>query len=262
MDVWNPQTFDDALREKLEANSDLIATYHQETQVLMDKHLSSDPYESLQPNQYAAQYHALLEYMITPLLMERKIRVWHYTRLLDDEAQSMQEKLELSSLANLKSRLGNLIQKRLLTTEEAGIIYGDSPFHVQEDIRSNRFYSTIVPIVPDDSGVELLLESWGGESAYFWLKNESLETKLKSIGKPRIVEIETGLQDNLDAFTAAEPVLQSWARHLGILSSISNADLAIKGCLDDAKVLKIHTAGDGSFESVATTYPDGCEYLL
>ena len=262
MDVWNPQTFDDALIEKLATHSELIAVFHQEAQDLMDRHLNSDPYESLQPNQYAAQYYDLRDNAFVNLMMERRIRVWHYTRLIDDEAESMKEKLEPSNLAGLSKRLDNLVQKHLLTKEEAGIIYQDSPFHAQEDSRSDRLYTVTVPIIPESSGVEPLLENWGGESSYFWLKDETLAAKLKTIGKPRIVEIETTLRDKFNAFYAAQTVLQSWARHLGISLSPSNTDLAIKECLSDADVLKIHTAGDGIFEAVATSYPDECFSLL
>ena len=52
MDSWNPETFDSELRQMLERNSELIATYFEEYKCLMDENLNSDPYESLKPNKY------------------------------------------------------------------------------------------------------------------------------------------------------------------------------------------------------------------
>lgn len=262
MDSWNPETFDIALCETLARHSDLIFDYHAEGQRLMDKHLKSDPYESLKPNKYHARFSSLLERTVTPLLRERRIRVWHYTRLLNDEVSSMRRKLEPSTLAGLGQRLDRLKHKGLLTQQEAQIAYEQSPFHKQGDIRSKRVCTTMVPLSPDDPGVELLIESWGGESAYFWLSNETVAAKLKTIGTPRIVEIETALGDSLNALSAANTALQAWARNLGVSVHVSGSDLTIMDCLATAQVLRVHTAGDGTFEKVATAYPSGCGQML
>lgn len=74
---------------------------------------------------------------------------------------------------------------------------------------------------------------------------------------PRIVEIETCLRDNLNADKVAETVVGSWARQLGEQVQLSDPDIAITNCLDGARVLRIHTLGDGVFEKVGRTYPDG-----
>jgi hypothetical protein len=115
---------------------------------------------------------------------------------------------------------------------------------------------------PDNPGVELLLESWGGEAAYFWLSDETVAAKLRTIGIPRIVEIETALGDKLNAFSAAQTVVQAWARSLDVPVHVSGSDLSIIDCLDTARVLRVHTEGDGLFEQVATTYPIDSDQLL
>ena len=97
MDSWRPATFDTELCEVLTDWSDLIVDYHREDLRLMDAHLNSDPYESLKSNRYKSDYLALREHTVTRLFIDRRIRVWYCTRLLDDEVLSMQRKLVPSS---------------------------------------------------------------------------------------------------------------------------------------------------------------------
>ncbi len=262
MDVWNPKTFDTELCETLGKHSALILDYYAEDRRLMDDHLNSDPYESLKPNKYHAGFQTLLENTVTPLLRDRRIRVWHYTRLLDDEVSSMRRKLEPSTIAGLRHRLDMLVREGLLTQHEAQIVFEQSPLHEQGDFRSDRVWTTTVPVSPDNPGVVPLLESWGGESAYFWLRDEVLVSKLKTIGTPRVAEIETGLEDRLNAYSAATTAVQAWARKLGVSSEMPGSDLMIMECLNTAKVLQVHTAGDGAFERISKTYPNGCSQLL
>jgi hypothetical protein len=262
MDAWNPATFDPELFETLERNSELIRDYHTEDRRLMDEHLNSDPYESLKPNRFHEAALILSEHTVTPLLRERRIRVWHYTRLTDDEVLAIQRRLEPSTLSSLRRRLHALRHDGLLTQQEAQIVYEQSPFHAQSNMRSDRVCTTTVPLSPDNPGVELLLESWGGEAAYFWLSDETVAAKLRTIGIPRIVEIETALGDKLNAFSAAQTVVQAWARSLDVPVHVSGSDLSIIDCLDTARVLRVHTEGDGLFEQVATTYPIDSDQLL
>ena len=262
MDSWRPATFDTELCEVLTDWSDLIVDYHREDLRLMDAHLNSDPYESLKSNRYKSDYLALREHTVTRLFIDRRIRVWHYTRLLDDEVLSMQRKLVPSTLASLRQRVETLVEKNLLTQEEAEIVYCQSPLQLQEEFRSNRLCTITVPQSPDDCGVRPLLKSWGGESAYFWLSNKTVAAKLRNIGTPRIVEIETALRDELNAFSVAETAIQAWARKFCVSVEPSGCDLAIMACLDTAQVLRVHTEGDGVFEKMGKTYPDGCEKLL
>ncbi|MFT5520132.1 MAG: hypothetical protein ACI9IA_000720 [Enterobacterales bacterium] len=261
MDCWNPETFDDELRSLFANCADLINNYFREDKRLMNEHLTSVPYEGLKSNQYSAAYREVLENIITPMLLERSIRVWHYTRLLDDELLSMKKRLVPSTLDSLQRRLKALNSKQLLTQNEIDIIFQESPFQSQEGIRSNRFWTVTVPISPEDCGVKPLLKSWGGESAYFWLSDEAIANKLKSIGQPRIVEIKTQLRDCLNAYSVASTAAQAWAASMGLTVSIMGTDLAITDCLETASVLKVHTVEDAMFKKVGKTYPDGCDNL-
>ncbi|WP_444921338.1 hypothetical protein ACJJID_02445 [Microbulbifer sp. CnH-101-G] len=227
----------------------------------MDEHLNSDPYESLKPNKYSAAYYRALEDMITPIFLDRSIRVWHYTRLLDEEVLSMKKRITPSTLTSLQQRLEALRNKQLLTQNETDIIFQESPFQNQKDIRSNRFWAVTIPISSEDCRVKPLLKSWGGESAYFWLSDEAIAGKLKSIGQPRIVEVETQLRDCLDAYSVASTASQAWAASMELTVSIEGSDLAITNCLETASVLKVHSVEEPIFRKVGKTYPDGCDNL-
>jgi len=236
--------------------------YFRENKRLMDEHLNSNPYESLKPNEYSSAYYGVLENMITPMLADRTIRVWHYTRLLDDEVLSMKQRIAPSTLDSLKQRLDALKRKQLLSKHEVDIIFQESPVQAQEDIRAGRFWSVTIPMPAGNCGVKPLLESWGGESAYSWLSDEVIANKLKNIGLPRIVEVETQLRDKFNAYSVAKTASMAWAVSLGVPLTIEGTDLAITGCIESAYVLKVHTIEDEIFGEVAKTYPDGCNTLF
>ena len=261
MDVWNPASFDKELRSTLTEWSDLVAQYHIGDKALMDEHLNSDPYESRKPNPLYSDYSSFREDAITPLLTSRKIRVWHYSRLVDDEVAAMRNRLVVSTLAGLKKRLEALVGKSLLTDEEARSVLSQSPLYAQEANRAGLFWTVSVPVSPSDHGVSALLSSWGGESAYFGLKDSALANKLTRIGVPCIIEVETELRDRLNAFTVAGTVVQAWAKSLGAPATIEGSDLAITDCLSSARVLAVHTRGDETFGGVAVRYPPGCKNL-
>lgn len=262
MDAWNPDTFDAELRHVLWDHSELIVNYAREDHRLMDEYINSDRYEMLEPNPFGAEHLRLREHVIAPLLNDRRIRVWHYTRLTDDEVISVKERLQSSTLTLLKERLDALVRQGHLIDAEATTIHRHSPFHEQDNARSNRFWTVSVPMHCTRSGVVPLLSSWGGESAYFWLRDEQVAAKLKNIGRPRILEIETSLDESLNAFTVAETVLQAWAKTHGAPNEISGHDLSISRCIDTARILHVHTEGDETYERIGKTYPESCDLLV
>lgn len=262
IDTWDPKTFGVEITAALTDHSRLVADYHEEKRRLMDQHLNSSPYQSLKPNQHFSAYQKFREQTLAPILTRSRIRAWHYTRLTDEETDAMYKKLVLSSLDALRHRLSNLVAINLLTQDDAETVFIQSPFHKQPDTRAGRLCATIIPLPRCDSGVVPLLESWGGESAYFWLSDERIAATLRSVGAPRIVEIETALADNLNGYKVAETVLNAWARQLGVPANLLGCDLFITECIDTAKVIRIHTEGDGCFEAVGMAYPEGVGALL
>lgn len=261
IDAWNPETFGADITSALSDRSNLILDYHMEERKLMDEHLSSSPYQSLKPNPLFSAYNQFHEQILAPILAKSRVRVWHYTRLTDGEVDEMHQRLVPSSLGHLRHRLDNLVAKSLLTPEDAEIVFAESPLHKQRN-REGRLWTTIVPLPHNDSGVEPLLENWGGESAYFWLSNKRIAATLKSLGRPRIVELETALSDYLNGYRVAETVLRAWAKQMCAPVLLSGCDLSITNCIGTARVMRIHTKGDSCFETIASTYPEGVRVLL
>lgn len=257
IDLWNPDTFSTELERALTAKSQLVFDYHSEACRLMDEHLNSSPYQSPKPNRFSADFLSFQEYELAPILARSRIRAWHYARLLDHEVAAMHQGLVPSSLGFLKKRLHDLVAMDLLSQEEADNIFQESPFQSQGDIRSGRLWTVTVPLHYCDTGVSPFLESWGGESAYFWLSDDALATKLRNIGISRILEIESALSDGLNAFSASSTVLEAWAKKLGAPVVPFGCDLAITNCRDTAKVVRVHTEGESTFVAIAKTYPEG-----
>lgn len=259
IDLWDTNTFSIEIQRCLKSETRLLLDYHTEKRRLMDEHLNSSPYQSLKPNRFASDYFSFQENEMSPILAVSRVRVWHYSRLLEYEVDVMQQRLIHSSLDFLKKRLHDLVEMNLLTQDEADSVFQDSPFQLQENIRTGRLWAVASPRHYSDTGVLHLLESWGGESAYFWVSNKALATKLKTIGLPRILEIETSLSDGHNAFFASGMVLCAWARNLGISVDPIGGDLAITNCLGTAKLVKVHTEGESSYDAVAHTYPIGVQ---
>ena len=263
IDTWNPKTFSTEIIAVLEKNSKLVFNYHVEDKRLMEEYSNSSSYQSLQNNHFSYAYNQLHERTLAPILSNSRIRTWHYTRLLDDEVDAMHKQLVPSSLDYLQQRLSKLVAKDLLTQDDADAVFAHSPFHNQNRIRARQLCTTIIPVSHDDCGVEPLLDCWGGESAYFWLSDHPrIVTILKNIGTPRIIEIETNLTDKNNGFSVSDTVLKAWARQLGVQVTLSGCDLFVQECISTAKVMRIHTKGDGNFETVAKMYPENVGVLL
>lgn len=261
IDAWDPKTFTPDIAAVLTAHSKLILDFYVEDRKLMDEHLNSSTYRSLEPNRFFPDFQKLRENTLAPIIAMSRIRAWHYSRLTDDEVVAMYQELVPSSLEHLRLRLDKLVAKNLLTLEESNTVFAQSPFH-EQPVRTGCLCATIIPISSNDCGVKLLLGSWGGESAYFWLSDQKLAITLKSLGSPRIIELETGLSDSLNGYKVAETFLLAWARNLGAPVSVIGCDLFIKEEISTAKVLRIHTKGDVSFKTIGTTYPNGVAALL
>ncbi|WP_282168004.1 hypothetical protein [Shewanella japonica] len=259
---WDPKSFNSEIVSALDNNSELISDYFREDIKLMDEHLSSSTYQSLKSNRFNYAFSDFKENVLTPILKHNRIIVWHYTRLTDDEVEMMRKRLMPSTLDYLKLRLELLVSKGLLTYEESQVVFKQSPFHKQERNRSGMLWTTTTPDPITDMGVEPLLQSWGGESAHFWLTDEDLKLKLKEIGLPRVIEIETEITDGLNAFSVSETFLEAWAKKLGINVAPSGTDLSIKSSVNKAKVVKVHTEGQSSFNELAKTYPKNVQALL
>jgi len=116
----------------------------------------------------------------------RAIRAWHYTRLTDHEVDLLRRNgIQLSTLSVLRARLDAQVEARAFTAETAAALFAASPFHEQQEPRSNKFWMTSHPIAINDGGVAPLMAHWGGEGASMWMKDPALLGQVATLGAPR-----------------------------------------------------------------------------
>jgi len=103
-------------------------------------------------------------------LMEvRTICAWHYTRLTDAEVDVLlQGGIYRSSLDTIRTHIAAQVAAGAFSQEVADRLFADSLYqNDQLDSRSDKFWMVSHPVDVEEPGVELLLESWDGGSAYF-----------------------------------------------------------------------------------------------
>src|SRR5580700_8687749 len=212
IDVWNVETFDEALRMELCANAELIRNYMlTDRQNFLERQASNRML--LHPtNPYAASYQRFLE-DVGRDMEARTIRAWHYTRLTDAETDTLRAAgVYPSTLETTRRRLDAQVAAAELSAEIANALFAQSPFHHAEQLepRSKKFWMTSHPVQIEDGGVTPLLGSWGGEAVYFWLDDATLEQLVRGVGKPRVLEIAVPLNATRHAHRAGEAVVASF----------------------------------------------------
>lgn len=113
------------------------------------------------------------------------------------------------------------------------------------------------PVDIEDRGVEVFLESWGGEAAYFWQQDAALQDMLKQIGRPCLLEIAMPLRHSRHAYSAAEAVVATYGRTLGRQPDKHAFDLYSQQPLSPAHILAVHSEGEPDFCAIARGYPVG-----
>ena len=258
IDVWDSETFDDALLGDLRAAAAVVRDYMAaEKRIDLEYQTArKSKWQPRQSNSYASEYQDLVEGTIAPAMNKRTIRAWHYTRLTDSEAALLRtDGIYISTLKTIRMRLDNQIAAGSLSAKTADALYAASPFHEQHDVRSNRFWMTSHPSPIDDSGVTELLGKWGGEGVSFPRQDVEQIDSLEGIGRPRVIEIALPLNATNRACAAAQAVVASFGRTLGCEPDPAAFDLYSTRNLCPATVLNILTEGDPNFERLARGHP-------
>lgn len=252
IDVWNINTFDDELLNELQLYHQLIKSYMDTESRLFAEYIALDRIKSIQTNAYYEHYTWLIEH-IMDYMKSRSIRVWHYTRLSDDEVESIRHSgVHPSTLETTRNRLDARVMTGDFSVDVADALFQASPFQNTEQLaaRANIFWMTSNPIKIDDDRVKLLLNNWGGEAVYFWLQDSSLLTIVSNIGKPRVLELAVPINATTRAYSAAEAVLSSFGLALGCSPERGAFDLYCNRPLGPNAVLAIHTEGESSFATL------------
>ena len=118
------------------------------------------------------------------------------------------------------------------------------------------------PHESDDSGVELLLESWGGEAVYFWQRDPELQASLRKIGRPRVFEFAVPMIKTWSSSAAGAAVIAAYGRSLGCRYDSKMFDLYAHQPLGAECLLAVHSDGDTNFAGLGRTYPASyrCDY--
>lgn len=258
IDVWDVQTFDEELRGDLHVHAELIRDYYVTSRSQWLEREASDHTRPYPENPHAGEFMWVTEHIMR-LMEERSIRAWHYARMTDAEIDAMRQVgIYLSSLDTIRERLATQVQAGTFSQEIADRLFTDSPFQSEQlGSRSNKFWMVSHPIRIHDGGVELLLESWGGESAYFWQRDPDLQLLLKSIGRARVIEIAMPLCHSRHSYSAAEAVVATYGRMLGATPDRKRFDLYARQPLGPEHILAVHSEGDPTFAAMAHGYPSG-----
>lgn len=258
IDVWNVETFDGELRGDLDVHADVIRDYMITSRRQWIEREASDHIMPYPENPFAGEFMWVKEHIMR-LMEARTIRAWHYTRLTDAEIDALRRGgIYPSSLDTIRSRFAAQVAAGTFTQEIADRLFADSPYQSDQlDARSDKFWMVSHPVDIEDGGVELLLESWGGESAYFWQRDAALQDLLKQIGRPRVLEIAMPLIHSRHGYSAAEAVVATYGRMLGCRPDKHAFDLYTHQPLGPAYILAIQSDGEPNFGAMARGYPVG-----
>ncbi|SNR39714.1 hypothetical protein [Puniceibacterium sediminis] len=260
IDVWDLGTFDEDLRLILDERADLIRDYFLRERVVFETYdlaQGIDRPSFRPPNRLAPDFIRLNENLIAPM-EERRMRAFHYTRMTDFEVtQILENGIQLSTPESLRHRIGALVRIGALALEDAEMMESESPFHTQMHARCGKFWMASHPIPIENSGVDRLLEYWGGEVASFHLTDEDLLERLAMIGQPRVIEISVPLSATKHSISAAQAVVATFGRSLGCPADPREFDLYIEAVLPAEAILSVHTIGDVGFKILGKTYQPG-----
>lgn len=259
IDVWNVVTFDAELCNILNAHADLIRDFCLTSRRQWLEREASDHLSPYPDNPHASGLMRLKENILMPLMEDRTIRAWHYTRLTEVEVDQLRTGgIYLSTLTSIWNRLAAMVAAGVFSQNIADRLFADSPFQSEQlGSRTNKFWMVSHPFPVDSSGVELLLESWGGESAYFWQRDPELQELLKQLGTPRVLELAMPLHHSSHAYSAAEAVVATYGWTVGARPEKKTFDLYTHEPIGPEHIRAVHSEGDATFAALGRGYPDG-----
>jgi hypothetical protein len=147
----------------------------------------------------------------------------------------------------MKTRLALALNHGHLSVTDVDALISSSPLTQdlqQCAIRTGKLYFVSSRIRIDDSSVEPLIDHWGGEVVYFWLKDVALKMKLKEIGTPSVIEVAIPIKENGMEYRVAEALFDT----LNGDSSASGIDCFVKHDVPPDSIVAVHQPGSSGFE--------------
>jgi hypothetical protein len=256
IDVWDIASYDRELREDLDVHAEDIRNFMDISRRHWLEREASDHTQPYPENPYSGIFMAVSDH-IGRLMEERTIRAWHYTRMTDAEVLALlKDGILLSTIDSLRMRLAAQVAAGEFDDTTAERLLAGSPFHHDHrGSRANKFWMVSHPHEPDDSGVELLLESWGGEVVYFWQRDPELQALLQTIGRSRVLELAVPMAKAWSSSAAGAAVVAAYGRSLGCHYDSKMFDLYAHQPLGPESVLAVHSEGESGFAGLGRTYP-------
>jgi hypothetical protein len=257
IDVWDLSTFDDALLSMLKDHAQLIRNYRAESVRLDREREAQSPRGPYKENRFGPALMAFREAM-TELMSERTIRAWHFTRLTAGERAIIREAgMQPMTLALIARRLDAAVAAGDLDRDLADQLYAECPFHRQiEGSRENKIWLTAQPYPLDDSGVEELLDRWGGESISFVHRDGAVLDRLQQVGSGCVLEIALPLRVTTRVGEAAQNVIDAFSASIGVDGGWGGgADMVAVRPVEPEWIIAIHCEGDPTFEAIGRGYP-------
>lgn len=258
IDVWNIATFDDTLVMMLREHGDLVRDHLTTSRRQWIERELSDHTQPHVINPYGSDYIGFVE-AVGRAIKSLTIRAWHYCRMTDDEVVALRRTgITLSTIETLRARLDAQVQTGFLSSVEADSLFAASPFHSdQHGARVGKYWMTSHPVAPEDSGVELLVGRWGGEVAYFWLRDQALIDRVAALGRGRVVEVAVPIAATRHSYSAGEAVVATFARTLGCKPDKKAFDLYTARALGPEAILSVHSEGEADYAAMGSAFPAG-----
>lgn len=192
----------------------------------------------------------------------KTVRAFHYTRMTDDEVDRLRTRgVTLTSVDFLRERIDRRVEAGDLSRRLGDQIVSRTALDNPEFGTRDGFWLSALPIPIDDGSVNLLLQHWGGESAYWTFQTgteDSVLDALRRIGRARIIELQVPIASVLFGDTGggtASNILDVYAKLLGIQRYPYGRDLNVIAPLPSSSILRVHNEGETDFHCMGTRYP-------
>lgn len=190
----------------------------------------------------------LSDEQVIALLRGRPLRVYHATRLLPHEVESVQcDGLRALKPEHAERRIDGAVAAGAITVEEADCLRAQTVFATGYDgVREGQVCAVLgqTAFSEDWRGVWALLTTWGGEAIYMHAEADT-QARLRSLGAPSVVVLDLPLTE---ARWLMFPGLgNALAGHLaGLLSR--GADVHYKASVPASAVIGIWQPGVSEYD--------------
>lgn len=181
-----------------------------------------------------------------------QVKVYHATRLLDHEVESIRAEGLIPLSADLvRTRIKRAAERGALSQDERDELLAGNLFDAGDNV-SNRegqvcFFLSVEVLSHSVSGVWNLMTKWGGEGIYFGSFSDLTETRLKLVGRPSVVVAAVDLSPSQLIHPVYPGVLKSFVGRLRNHEDYA-ADVLYKAPVPPVQILDIWQPGHPEYD--------------